>query len=317
MSLSLASTAASASSPVGSRTALPRDQTLRALVDWSYDRLSETEQTVMRKLAVFAGGWTLAAAEDVCSPTPDIVEMLGRSVAKSLVIVAAQQGATRYNFLETIRQYAAEKLEERGEEAVATGRRHAECFMGLAERSEPMLRSAEQRTTLDRLSAEHDNLRAALRWSIEHAETETALRLCGALWRFWWIRGRSGRGAALAGPGACAARRSFGHGAGEHAQRRRCAGPPARRVRPSDGVSLRIADAVAEDRASAWNRRDVSKPGLGRQGSGCPRAGRSAVRAEPGAFSRDRRRLGHRAGTQQPWHDRVQPAPVRTGRRAV
>ena len=176
----------------GSRTALPRHQTLRALVDWSYDRLLAEEQTVLRELTVFAGGWTLAAAEAVCTGASggdrgaSPIELLGRLVAKSLVVADDRAGATRYSFLVTIRQYGAEKLDEA--EGDAARRRHAAYFLDLAERAEPELRGADQRAALARLTDEQDNLRAALRWSISSSETETALRLCGALWRFWWIR---------------------------------------------------------------------------------------------------------------------------------
>jgi predicted ATPase/DNA-binding CsgD family transcriptional regulator len=217
----------------GSRTAMPRHQTLRALVDWSYERLDEDERAVLRSLSVFAGGWTLAAAEAVMGhgsrvvgdggnevhspsdvpqplrggnigyadipapstehPQPDTLEVLGRLVAKSLVLVGEQQGTTRYSFLETIRQYAVERLS--GGESAAARRRHAEYFAELAEQAEPNLRGAEQQAWLLRLTTEHDNVRAALRWSIQEQEVETALRLCGALWRFWWVHGHLDEGA--------------------------------------------------------------------------------------------------------------------------
>ena len=192
----------------GSRTALPRHQTLRALVDWSYDRLGEDEQAVLRALSVFAGGWTLTAAEEIVGdgsrvvgdggtghpvtapnasdPAPETLEVLGRLVAKSLVAVSDQGGVTRFSFLETIRQYAAEKFSVDDQQAAR--RRHAAYFTSLSEEAEPKLRGSEQRIWLQRLTAEHDNLRAALRWSIQEQDTETALRLCGTLWRFWWIR---------------------------------------------------------------------------------------------------------------------------------
>jgi len=187
----------------GSRTALPRHQTLRALVDWSYDRLAEDEQRMLRTLSVFAGGWTLEAAERVCGralaarrdersepstaddvPPTEVIEILGRLVAKSLVVASEQHGATRYTFLETIRQYAAEKIT--ADEAAAARRQHAAYFTGLAEQAEPKLLGAEQRVWLERLASENDNLRTALRWAIDGGEIETALRLCGALWRYWF-----------------------------------------------------------------------------------------------------------------------------------
>jgi non-specific serine/threonine protein kinase len=195
----------------GSRVALPRHQTLRALVDWSYERLSAHEQAALRQLAVFAGGWSLAAAEEVVSSewrvasetvsNPSLVThysplaTLARLVATSLITTAEARGVTRYAFLETIRQYAAERLAERTAEELAARRRHALFFTDLAERAAPLLVGREQGTWLERLDGEHDNLRAALRWSIEHDETEIALRLGGALWRFWWTRGYLDEGA--------------------------------------------------------------------------------------------------------------------------
>jgi non-specific serine/threonine protein kinase len=182
----------------GSRTALPRHQTLRALVDWSYDRLSEEEQVVLRELSVFAGGWTLEAAESVCTGAAQdsVLDVLRRLVAKSLVVATDQQGATRYGFLETIRQYAAQKLAGEGagdDAAEAVQRRHAAYFVSLAgslnEQTGTMLRGGGQSDWLERLTAEHDNLRAALRWCVARDEAEAALRLCNELARFWWIRG--------------------------------------------------------------------------------------------------------------------------------
>jgi tetratricopeptide (TPR) repeat protein len=151
--------------------------------------------------------------------------MLSRLVAKSLVVAAEQQGTTRYSFLETIRQYAAEKLDS--DEATLAHQRHAEFFTCLAEQAEPMLRGPEQHAWLERLAAEHDNLRAALRWSIDAAETETVLRLCGALWRFWWIRDDLEEGPrwqeqalALAGEASDLARANTLNGAGALARLR-------------------------------------------------------------------------------------------------
>lgn len=181
----------------GNRAAVPRQQTLRATVDWSHDLLSPAERVLFRRLAVFAGGWTLDAAEVVCAgdglEPADVLDLLAALAAKSLVLAEAQPAATRYRLLETLRQYAEERLKEAGE-AAAVQRRHARFFLSLAEAAEPRLWGPEQVGWLDRLEREHDNLRAALRWCAEAGEAEVALRLAAALWRFWDVRGHLAEG---------------------------------------------------------------------------------------------------------------------------
>ena len=193
----------------GSRTALPRQQTLRALIDWSYSLLTEAERIVFWRLAVFVGGWTLEAAEAVCAAgsieSYEVLDLLTRLVDKSLVITTERAGAARYRRLETIRQYSIEKLRESGEEASVQAK-HFDFFVQLAETAEPKLTSASQMDWLERLEAEHDNLRAALKWSLE-SQPASALRLAGALGRFWdvhgyFTEGRSWLEAALAKAGA-------------------------------------------------------------------------------------------------------------------
>jgi non-specific serine/threonine protein kinase len=177
----------------GSRVALPRQQTLRATIDWSHDLLSEPERALLRRLAVFAGGWTLAAAEAVGIgedvPAAAVLDLLMRLVDRSLVqINAGLGGETRYRLLETVRQYAAERLAESGEEAAAR-EQHADYFVGLAEQIEPHLEGRDLATWLDALQREHDNLRAALHWLHEIGDAERGLRLAGALRFFWYLRG--------------------------------------------------------------------------------------------------------------------------------
>lgn len=198
----------------GSRTALPRQQTLRAMIDWSWDLLSEPECALLRRLSVFLGGWCLEAAEAVCADdeirnaefgmqnedssaphtrhsalcTEDVLEVLTHLVEKSLVVVEEHQGEARYYLLETIRQYAREKLLEAGE-AESVRPRHLLFFLKLAEEAEPQLRAAEQLTWLARLDVEHDNLRAALKWAAGSGALEAGLRLAGSLSRFWYLRG--------------------------------------------------------------------------------------------------------------------------------
>jgi hypothetical protein len=174
----------------GSRAALPRHQTLRALIDWSYDLLPEAERMLLRRLSIFAGGWSFEAAQAVCGDGlgDEMLDLLTHLVDKSLVAVEEQAIEARYRLLETIRQYAREKLLEAGE-AEAVRDRHLAFFVRLAEQTEPKLRSAEQLAWLERLENEHDNLRTALAWALESGKSERALQLAGALYYFWELRG--------------------------------------------------------------------------------------------------------------------------------
>ena len=182
----------------GSRTALPRHQTLRGLIDWSYGLLSEAERELFRRVSVFVGGWTLEASVAVCAGVDvdryDIVELLGRLVDKSLCLIDGEGSDPRYRLLETIRQYGFEKLAETSEGQVVRAR-HRDFYLGFAEDAEPRLQGPEQVAWLQRLEADHDNLRAALRWSLDCDETEAALRFGSALSLFWDTHGyvREGR----------------------------------------------------------------------------------------------------------------------------
>ena len=181
----------------GSRTAQPRHQTLQAAIEWSYNLLSPIEQTLFRRLSVFVNGWTLEAAESVCSDkdtitkdalkTGDVLELLTQLVNKSLVMTTEGYGEVRYHMLETIRQFGGNKLNE-GNESESLSDRHLEYCLQLAETAEPHLRRAEQIGWLKRLDAEHENMRAALAWTMGKPSAETALRLAGALGIFWQMR---------------------------------------------------------------------------------------------------------------------------------
>jgi predicted ATPase/DNA-binding SARP family transcriptional activator/DNA-binding CsgD family transcriptional regulator len=176
-----------------SRSAEPRQQTLRATLDWSYNLLSEAEQALFRRLSVFAGRWTLEAAEAVCSvgviEQDDVLDLLGGLVDKSLVVAGASTGgAVRYRMLEPIREYAREKLEQSGK-ADEVQARHAAFYLAVAEEAEPELAGAQQSVWVERLEGEHDNLREALSWVLERGEAKLALRMGAALWRFWYNRG--------------------------------------------------------------------------------------------------------------------------------
>jgi predicted ATPase len=183
----------------GSREAIPRHQTLRATLSWSFELLGEPEQSLFGRLSVFAGGFSLEAVEAVGEgegiERSDVLESLLMLVDKSLVGAGptGDRGA-RYRLLEPVRQYARERLEQSGE-ADAFRRRHAEFFLGLAEEAAAELTGAHQQEWAKRLEAEHDNMRAALSWSLEN-EPETTLRLAGALARLWEMRARFLEGSA-------------------------------------------------------------------------------------------------------------------------
>ena len=181
----------------GSRTALPRQQTLRALIDWSYDQLGAAERALLCRLSVFAGGWTLDAAERMADDAEiepaAVLDVLVALVDKSLVLAEERGGSSRYRLLETVRQYARDRLLERGD-GDRWRDRHAEHFLAVAEAAMPLLVSAEQGPWLERLELEHDNLRAALTWTSSTAASVTALRLAGALASFWEIRGHPAEG---------------------------------------------------------------------------------------------------------------------------
>jgi predicted ATPase/class 3 adenylate cyclase len=177
----------------GSRTSLPRQQTLRALIDWSYDLLETNLKTLLCRLSLFVGGCTLEAVESICVGTEieswEVLDLLTALCDKSLVVYEAPQGEARYRLLETIRQYAADRLSESGTREVFRDR-HLAYYLALVEKEEPRLWAADQHLWLDQLEAEHDNLRVALDWSgeTEHG-AESGLRVAGAIWWFWMIRG--------------------------------------------------------------------------------------------------------------------------------
>ena len=175
----------------GSRMAIPRQQTLRALIDWSYALLSGEEKVLLNRVSLFAGGWTLDAAEEVCSggeiETDLVLDLMTRLVDKSMVVTYEKGSATRYRLLQTIHQYATEKLaESTGGEALA--RKHAEYFTAMAEEMESRLMGADRAYSLDHLDLDHENVRIALSWCARSRFT-AGVRLAGAMWRFWLARG--------------------------------------------------------------------------------------------------------------------------------
>jgi predicted ATPase len=188
----------------GSRTLQPRQNSLRATLDWSYDLLSDAERTLFNRLSVFAGGFTLEAVAAVCAEEGiaeaeicphDVLDGLTQLVDRSLVVVEeVPRGMVRYRMLETLRQYARLRLAAVGE-AMHVDRRHAGYYLSLAEQAEPKLFGGAQVAWLDRLGVEQENLRAALAWS-QTAEGAIGhgLRTAVALWWFWHLRGHAGEG---------------------------------------------------------------------------------------------------------------------------
>ena len=211
----------------GSRTALPRQQTLAATVEWSYALLSAPERTLFDRLAVFAGGFTLDAAESVCDdeaiaggrethgsrvdatlpdsphasaaviPRPSILDLLAGLVDRSLMVAEVDRGGgERYRLLETLRQYARERLIAAGR-LTAMQRRHATYYADLASTAATEIMGAGQTVWLDLLDRDYDNLSAAVRWTIEHRDAALGLQLAASLSYFWYFRGHQSEGRAM------------------------------------------------------------------------------------------------------------------------
>jgi predicted ATPase/class 3 adenylate cyclase/DNA-binding CsgD family transcriptional regulator len=175
----------------GGRTQTPRQQTLRGLIDWSFELLSPAEKTVFRRASAFSGGWVLSAAEIVCAGDPiesaDVLDHVGALVDKSMVVVEEGDIQKRYRLLETLREYALDRLVDAGEYD-QTMRRHGQYFLTLAREAESELVGPKSRHWLQRLQLEIDNFRVALAWALE-AEPISALRIAGSLGQFWYATG--------------------------------------------------------------------------------------------------------------------------------
>lgn len=198
----------------GSRTAIPQHRTLRAVVDWSWELLTEAERIVLRRLAVFSGGANLEAAEHVCVALPgaagttaveqwEVLDLLTALTEKSLLLVVDDRPQTgsgpavpRYRMLGTIEQYARERLVESGE-AEAARRAHLDYFTAFAATAEPQLRRAEQLEWLARLEADHDNITAAMRGALAAGDAPAAMRLAAAAGYYWWLAGHKAEGLEL------------------------------------------------------------------------------------------------------------------------
>jgi hypothetical protein len=256
---------------------VPRHQTLRATIDWSYQLLSEQERSLVRRLAVFAGGWSLEAAEavgaDAVRREESVFEVLGQLVAKSMVLVEKPRETTpnivRYRLLETIRQYAEEKLVEVGE-ADRARTSHRDWCLSLAEQGVEGMEGADQKLWWDRLNVEHDNLRMALSWSAAVPEESTPLlRLAGLLGR---CSMRASRKPARSGIAACSRSHcviSAGYGMlsclvlAIGTASAACASEPGRRA---------ISDQTrSSSRSRVWLRRRHAGPLVRPEQCGCPR----------------------------------------------
>jgi non-specific serine/threonine protein kinase len=238
---------------------LPRHQTLHALIDWSYELLDDAEKALFAQLSVFAGGWSLEAASEVCSgesiAKDDVVYVLIGLVEQSLVV--ADESGDRYRMLETVREYAREKLGESpiGDAGRARWRdRHLAYFLALAEEAEPKLNGAEQRSWLDSLEREFDNVRSALAWA-GGTDAVSGMRLATALQRFWQVRGYAPEGL-----GWLAAMLSATPPSPPPAQRARALGAAATLARAT--ADLAKARTLYEEALSLWhqlgNRRGVA-----------------------------------------------------------
>jgi non-specific serine/threonine protein kinase len=241
------------------RSGLPRHRTIRATIDWSHDLLDEHEQVLLRRLSVFAGGWTLAMAETICPGAgiadDDVLELLTGLADKSMALVDASDVQARYRLLEPIRQYAMERLEAAGEAPVYRSR-HAEAFLGLAETRDVDPGGADEIASLERLEVEHDNLRSALRWTLDHEPAESGLRATAAMFRFWERQGLSSEGRtwleqALAHAGDDAPPKYHGRVLSALANFYWRGGEPAR-ARPLTRRALELARAAGDTRGEAW-----------------------------------------------------------------
>ena len=176
----------------GRRDGLPRHQTLRATIDWSYELLSQPERLLLARLAVFRGAWPLEAAESICADEAldalDVLDLAGRLVERSLVSRAGDPADARFRLLESIRQYAREKMEEGGDWN-AVQARHITWYRDLARQGDAGLKGSDQAKWLDRLATEHDDLGAALDRAVEAGDSVGALSIGASMWRFWHLRG--------------------------------------------------------------------------------------------------------------------------------
>jgi predicted ATPase/DNA-binding SARP family transcriptional activator len=255
----------------GSRTAEVRQQTLRRTVDWSHELLSEPQRVLFRRLAVFRGGWTLDAAQAVV-PAPDlpvaaVLDLLDRLVKQSLVVAEPSGARTRYRMLETLRQYAGDRLTEAGErDRLADA--HAAYFVELGERAETGLRGRSQARWVRVVRDEHPNLRAALTWLVAKGDAERALRLAGSLGLYWHLgrhlEGRETLRAVLALAGGTPHARARAMQAVSLVERpRACIVHPSAQCAAAAQESLAIFEAAGDVSRAAFSRLLLAVEGVG------------------------------------------------------
>ena len=294
----------------GSRTALPHHRTLRAVVDWSWELLTDAERMVLRRLAVFSGGASLDAAEQVCGgdsvERAEVLEVLTALTDKSLLLLTEDDSAPRYRMLDTIKDYAGDRLAETGESDLA---RHAHLayFTGLTETADPQLRRAEQLEWLATLEVEHDNIAVALRGALAAGESHGAMRLAAAAGWYWWLGGHKAEGielitAAASTPGEV----SDGIRATVYAL-----------------VVMFMTDGPADQyQAAEWihkayrfaQRSQPRPPGAGvRRPAGTHVAGAARVSARVGTAAHRRRPVGTRTGPAAARQDADHARPGRAG----
>ncbi|MGI5269479.1 BTAD domain-containing putative transcriptional regulator [Nonomuraea sp. CA-218870] len=220
----------------GRRGAPARQRTLMAVIDWSWELLTEPERAVLRRLAVHADGCTLRAAEAI-SPEHDVLAVLARLVDRSLVVVVDGAGGVRYRLLESVAEYCLDRLADAGESDTVRAA-HARCYLALAEQAEPHLYGHEQRAWLRRLDAEGANLRAALDTAVGQGATDVALRLVNALAWYWFLRGRLAEGQRALETALAAAGRDPGPGPGPGS-------PPASDLEPCEALAARAGGWLA------------------------------------------------------------------------
>ncbi len=255
----------------GRRTAEARQQTLRAAVDWSHALLTEQERLLFRRLAVFRGGWTLGAADAVVPgvglPAGAVLDVLDRLVKQSLVVVDAGGGHTRYRMLETLREYADERLSDAGERDVLAAA-HAAFHLGLAERAESGLRGSSQASWLRVVREEHPNLRAALAWLVGQGDADGAARLAGSLGLYWHLgrhlEGREVLRTVLALPGGSAHPRARAMQAMSLVERpRACIVHPSAQCAAAAQESLEVFEAAGDVARAAFSRLLLAVEGVG------------------------------------------------------
>ena len=265
----------------GERDADPRQQTLRATIQWSYDLLSPIEQALLDRLSVFADGCSYEASEQVADADPDTLQSL---LDKSLVRRRGSGSESRYWMLETIREFAAEQLAKTGERDT-TRERHLAFYVSLVVEAEPQLTGRSQKEWFDRLSVEQENVRAALGFACDRADGEQALMLAGSFWRYWWTRGQIDEGerwyeAALA----------VGDGASDTARARGLFG--LAHMTEARGDARRAAGAIrGRRRTSTHSRRNpLARPCPHTSGRHVPSRRPRATPRTPGRSNSDRRR---------------------------